>query len=97
MTQSSTTMQVRELNRIIDLRNVVHDDSKAKLERAESSRCTQQLLNPHAVAFLTCLDDEEPHRVCLRYIAALQLPSACTLDTIAVCAAPSMAERYQRV
>jgi len=89
-------MQVRELNRIIDLRNVVHDDSKAKLERAESSRCTQQLLNPNAVAFLICVDDEEQYRVCLRYIDALQIPSGCTVEKIAVFGAPSMAEGYQR-
>jgi GT2 family glycosyltransferase len=53
-------------------------------------------LNPNALAFITCVNDETQYDTCIRHLDALQIPAGHTVETIAVFGAPSMAEGYQR-
>jgi hypothetical protein len=53
-------------------------------------------LNPDALAFITCVNDETQYDTCIRHLDALQIPAGHTVETIAVFGAPSMAEGYQR-
>src|SRR3989442_3304188 len=56
----------------------------------------QQSLRPHAIAFITCVDDQTQYETCLQYIDALAIPAGHTVEKIAVAGATSMAEGYQR-
>jgi len=84
------------LQRIVDLRNQPPTDHVVLREGAEDSYRFRQPLNPRAVAFISCVNDEAQYRTCLRYIDALEIPSGYTLEKIAVLGATSMAEGYQR-
>ncbi len=84
------------MHRIIDLRNSLPTGSAVARGRVGTSENAQPSLNPHAIAFITCVSDEKQYEICLRYIDKLEYPSGFTVEKIAVIGAMSMAEGYQR-
>jgi GT2 family glycosyltransferase len=81
---------------IIDLRHPSSPDRPASHETADRLGSTHQSLNPHAIAFLTLVNDETQYATCLRHIDALEVPSGYSVEKVAVYGATSMAEGYQR-
>jgi glycosyl transferase family 2 len=84
------------LNRVIDLRKMPTADRLATPGNTDTTWGEQRSLDPHAVAFVTCVNDETQYATCLRYLTALQIPSEYSVERIAVLGATSMAEGYQR-
>lgn len=82
--------------RRIDLRNAPLTGPAAARGSAKSSQGPQQPLDTHAIAFITCVNDETQYATCLQYIDALRIPSEYTVENVAVFGATSMAEGYQR-
>ncbi len=85
-----------ELNRIIDLRKTPPSDRVAADGNVENARGAQQSLDPYAIAFVTCVNDEAQYATCLQYLSSLQVPSGYSVERIAVLGATSMAQGYQR-
>jgi len=83
-------------HRTIDLRKTPSADNKVTHGSTSSTRRDAQPLGPHAIAFMTCVNNETQYGICLRYVNALQVPWGHTVETIAVFGATSMAEGYQR-
>lgn len=84
------------MHRIIDLRIAPPSGPAAADGNAESAQGAQPLANPHAIAFITCVNDETQYDICLRYLDGLPIPAGYTVERIAVLGATSMAEGYQR-
>ncbi len=82
--------------RVIDCRNSLPTGPVGARGSAGPSEDAQQALNSHAIAFITCVNDETQYDICIRYLDALQIPSGYVVERIAVLGAPSMAEGYQR-
>jgi len=89
-------MEGDELHRIIDLRTAPSPGPAAAHGNAASAQGAQPPANPHAIAFITCVNDETQYNICLRYLDGLPIPSGYTVERIAVLGATSMAEGYQR-
>jgi GT2 family glycosyltransferase len=53
-------------------------------------------LDPHAIAFITLVNDETQYATCLRYIDALQVPSGFAVEKITIVGATSMVEGCRR-
>ena len=53
-------------------------------------------LDSHAIAFVTCVDDEAQYATCLRYIDALHIPPGYAVEKVAIIGATSVADGYQR-
>ncbi|PYT52435.1 MAG: hypothetical protein DMG46_27015, partial [Acidobacteria bacterium] len=84
-----------ELNRIIDLRKTVHDDTSA-WSSSGHPHSAQRPLDSHAIAFVTAVKDETQYCVCLKHLDALQIPSGYTVERVAVLGGGSIPECYQR-
>src|SRR5438128_10837620 len=88
-----------ELNRIIDLRKTVHDDTSA-WSSSGHPHSAQRPLDSHAIAFITAVKDETQYCVCLKHLDALQIPSGYTVERVAVLGGvpyPSVtSERWRR-
>ena len=84
-----------ELNRIIDLRKTLHDDTSAWWSSGRP-HSAQRPLDPHAIAFITAVKDETQYGVCLKYLDPLEIPSGHTVERIAVFGGGSIPECYQR-
>jgi GT2 family glycosyltransferase len=82
-------------DRIIDLRKTPPAGGRVVQGNAGSSRGAQQRLDPHAFAFITCVNAEAQYAICLRHLNALQIPAGFSVEKIAVSGATSMAEGYQ--
>ena len=76
----------KSLDRIIDLR---HEPVVRQSETPAS-------LDPHRIAFITSVADEQQYRICLQYLKALEIPPGFAVERIAVFGGSSMAEKYQR-
>lgn len=83
--------------RTIDLRSAPPTDHVA-IPRGDAGglREAKQSPDPHAIAFITCVDEETQYDTYLRYLDALQIPSGYSVEKIGVFGATSMAEGYQR-
>ncbi len=82
--------------RTIDLRQTPASDRAPASGAGERSPRRPQLLDSHAIAFVSCVDDQAQYDTCLRYLHALEVPSGYAVEKIAVLGAASMAEGYQR-
>ncbi len=82
--------------RIIDLRASRPSDRALTEGDGESLRGGTQVVDPHAIAFLTLVNNETQYAICCRYLDALEIPSGYTVERVAVYGATSMAEGYQR-
>src|SRR2546426_1298914 len=83
------------MHRVIDLRAIRLAGHEGVSGHAGSPPWPPQVLNPHAITFISCVNDETQYQICLRYVDRLQIPSGYTVETIAVLGAASMAEGYQ--
>ena len=84
------------MDQIIDLRAAPPTDRAVVSASAASPAGAQRSLNPHAIAFLTLVNNETQYATCLRYLDALQIPAGYSVEKVAVYGATSMAEGYQR-
>jgi hypothetical protein len=84
------------LNRTIDLSKTSPTDRAIIRGSTGSALSVRQARDSHAIAVITCVNDEPQYDICLRYVDALQIPSGYTLEKIGVLGAVSMAEGYQR-
>lgn len=81
--------------RVIDLRKV------PSAPRATSHAITAPRLNgereldPHAVAFITAVQDDVQYRICQQYVDALEVPPGYTAETLAVYGGAAIPECYQ--
>ncbi len=82
--------------RIIDLRTPLSSNRALAEGNGGNLRGAEQPLDPHAIAFLTLVNNETQYATCCRYLDALEIPSGYTVERIAVYGATSMAEGYQR-
>ncbi len=82
--------------RVIDLRNEPPAASAATQGIPVSAHSIPRSLDPHGIAFITAVKDEEQYRICLRYLDALEIPPGYTVERIGVLGGASMAECYQR-
>ncbi len=83
------------MHRIIDLRKEPPTDQTAH-EGVGSADRARQSLNSHGIAIITPVKDETQYDICLQYLDALQIPSGCDVEKIAVFGGASMPECYQR-
>jgi hypothetical protein len=84
------------LNRIIDLRSDSSSDRAITHPHLEDRHVGRQGPDAHAMAFITCVNDQVQYQTCVRYIDGLQIPPGHTVEKIAVLGAKSMAEGYQQ-
>ncbi len=82
--------------RIIDLRTPLPSERALAGGNGGSLRGRMQPLDPHAIAFVTLVNNETQYATCCRYLDALEIPSGYTVERVAVYGATSMAEGYQR-
>jgi GT2 family glycosyltransferase len=83
------------LDRIVDLRDALPAE-RAAIPVAGRPQSTPRVTDPHAIAFLTLVNDETQYATSLRYLDALQVPPEYAVERVAVFGATSMAEGYQR-
>jgi GT2 family glycosyltransferase len=84
------------LIRIIDLDSTPAPDHDHDRGNAASPHGVQQSLDPHSIAIITPVKDEEQYRTCLQHIDALEIPPGHSVEKIAVYGGSSMTEVYQR-
>src|SRR5439155_13291495 len=85
-----------KLNRVIDLRETPPAGRWAAHEGYSSKRDARRVLDSHAFAFISVVNNETQYSTCLRYVDALQVPPGYSVEKIAIFGATSMAEGYQR-
>lgn len=82
--------------RTIDLRQSIGSGRVPAARAVAGPGLAPHALDAHAVAFISCVDDQAQYDICLRYLNALEVPSGYAVEMIAVVGAASMAEGYQR-
>src|SRR5437667_6161962 len=84
-----------DLNRVIDLRQTP-PPSRATHGVEAGPQDARRVLNSHAFAFITVVNNETQYATCVRYVDAVQVPPGYSVEKIAVFGATSMAEGCQR-